>query len=162
MRLTRLHLRDFIKPNEKAESYPETPNAYQVCCISHDDPVQPAPFITTLSQLPPIDRKAAMAGVAKLLKIANKGDPLGRHYDKKQLHDIHTFTHQGDEHKILRIRTSDTRLLLFHTGTRIILLLDAFAKRTDSVSQGQLSTAETVLKDYLKADRINIEQGEAS
>lgn len=162
MRLTRLHLRTFIKPTENAASHPETPNAYQVCCISHDDPAQPAPFISTLSQLPPIDRKAALAGVAKLLKIANKGELLGQHYDKKQLHDIHTFTHQGDEHKILRIRTSDTRLLLFHTGKRIILLLDAFAKRTNKVSESQLSTAETAIKDYLNADRIDIDQGEAS
>lgn len=99
-----------------------------------------------------------MAGIAKLLKIAAKGEPLSAHYDTKQLHDAHTFNHLGTEHKILRIRTSDIRLLFFHAGNRIILLLDALAKRTDTLSRRQLSNAESAAKAYLNAaDKIKID-----
>lgn len=156
MLLRRLRIKDFIRPTESADSHPETPNAYKVCCICSDKEPHAGLLFKRLKQLEPNDRKKVFGGIAKLLKVANMGEPLGSHYDKKQLHDIHTFTYKGHEHTILRIRTGDTRLLFFHADDRIILLLDAFAKHSDTVTAGELATAETAVKSYLDAETVSL------
>lgn len=99
------------------------------------------------------DRKAALAALDKLVKVAASGKPLPVFYDEKQCHDIHRFRHDGHEHVLWRIRNGDIRIVFHYGHHRLILLTDALVKRKDKLSTAETSALERQVKAFLDAEK---------
>lgn len=158
MYLRRLKIKDFLKPEEDAATYPEMPNAYKVYCTSETEDPRDAVIIDWVKDLTKAERKVFQNSMSTLMKVANSGRPLQSHYDEKQCHEIHSFLHRGKMHHIWRIRAGDLRILFCYGTDRIILLISTFPKHTDRLTNAQKLNAETINKNYLDAQNIQVTQ----
>jgi mRNA-degrading endonuclease RelE of RelBE toxin-antitoxin system len=156
MFLRRLSLGEFIKPGDKATSYPETPDAMKVCCVCRSDDPEDNDLNDWVSKLTAADINAFKNGMSMILKLANAGKKLENHYDEKKCHPTHRFEHNEQERVVWRVRNSDVRLLFYYGNDRILLMVDSFPKRTDKITKAQKSHAEKIIKSYLDADEVTI------
>lgn len=154
MYLRRLQIQDFLQSGEGAATYPEMPNARKVCCISTTEDPRDAAIVAWVKALTSQDRKVFRNGMGTILKVANSGRQLETHFDEKQCHQAHCFSHKGNQHTIWRIRRGDLRILFIYGTDHIILLVDAFPKHTDKLTAAQKLNAETIAKSYLDAKNI--------
>lgn len=104
----------------------------------------------------PADRKAALAAVVKLIQVAATGKPLTDFYDKKQCHGFHQFLHPEKppqtNHSVYRIwKGARVRLSFYYGADRSILLVNAFSKKEDKLTNAQTTALETEVKIYLNA-----------
>lgn len=105
-----------------------------------------------IAQMVPKDRRAALGALDKLVDVAASGRPITEFYDKKQCHDIHTFTHGGKERTVWRIWKGDVvRITFFYGDGQTILLTNAFTKYEDKLSTAQRKALEREVIEYLSA-----------
>lgn len=98
------------------------------------------------------DRKAAVSALDKLVQVAASGQPITNFYDKKQCHDIHTFSYQGKDRTVWRIWKGDVVRVTFYYGEgRAILLTHAFAKYEDKLTKAQKVMLEAEVITYIDA-----------
>lgn len=102
------------------------------------------------------EKKDALSGLLMMLQVASSGKPFRSFYDAKQCHDCHTFTHDGREHTIWRVRKGKAvRLTFYYGGDKVILLTSAFVKREDKLTKKQKLELEEEVKVYLEAIKNN-------
>lgn len=92
--------------------------------------------------------------MSTLLKLTTTGRPLESHYDEKQCHETHRFTHKSAEHVVWRIRMGDLRVLFYYGDNRIVFLTDAFAKHKDRLTSAQKAKAENDIKAFIDAQEL--------
>lgn len=156
MHLRQFQLSEFIKLGDLANTYPVTPGALKVCCVCHSADPEDNDLNDWVAKLGAKEIGAFMNGMSMILKLANAGRKFESHYDPKKCHETHSFCYKGKEHVLWRIRNSDVRLLFFYGNDQVILLVDSFPKHTDKLAKAQKSHAETVIKAYLDAKKIQI------
>ena len=120
----------------------------------HDEDPRDAAIVAWVKSLSPQERKVFRSGMGTILKVANSGRQLETHYDEKQCHEAHSFSYKGNQHTIWRIRQGDLRILFFYGTDQIILLVYVFPKHTDKLTAAQKLNAETIVKSYLDAKKI--------
>jgi hypothetical protein len=153
MYLRRLLIDDFLKPRECATTYPLAPGAFAVCCVCETEDPLSATLLHDVAQMSKGDRNSFRNGMSTLLKIANAGRVLSSHYDEKQCHQTHEFTYNDERHTIWRIRTGDMRSLFYYGSNKEILIVNAFPKHVNKLSNGQKLAAERVVKAYVDAKK---------
>lgn len=153
MYLRRLKLEDFCQP-EEARLHPAQSGALEVCCICETEKKESAILLDLVRQMEEKDRKAFYRGIKTLLKVANSGRPLETHYDENKCHPTHSFLFEGKERKVMRIRTSDLRILFFYGENKILLIIDAFVKHSDTIKKKQKNNAEEIIKKYLNSPHV--------
>lgn len=99
------------------------------------------------------DQKSAVLALKKLIQVAAMGQPLTVHYDKKQCHELHSFTYKGKARVIWRIRHGDIRLPFYYGQGKLIFLAGAVSKRKDKLSQAEESALEKEVKRYIDAEK---------
>lgn len=156
MHLRRFQLSEFIKPGELVTTYPITPKALKICCVCHSDDPEDNDLNNWVQKLGKAEIGAFRNGMSTILKLANAGRKLETYYDEKKCHETHTFTHQGKDHVIWRVRNSDVRLLFYYGNDQVVLLVDSFSKHKNKLTSAQKSHAETVVKAYLDAKEMKI------
>lgn len=102
-----------------------------------------------------VDGKAALSALAKLLQVAQTGQPLESFYDKKQSHQLHEFDYKGITHVVWRLRKGDIRLVFYYAEGKVVFLADALAKRQDKLSVGEKIKFENEIKTYIDAELAN-------
>lgn len=154
MYLRRLLLREFLRPPDMEQSYPELPNAFKVCCVSATDKPRDAEIVTWAQSLASKERGSFRSGMGVLLKLANAGRRLESHYDEKQCHPAHRFTYKRREHVVWRIRSGDLRILFCYCDDRILLITDTFPKRKDKLTVAQKLKSERTIKAFIDTPEV--------
>lgn len=98
------------------------------------------------------DQKHSMLALRKLVQIAAMGAPLTVHYDKKQCHELHTFSYKDREQVIWRIRHGDIRLPFYYGQGRLIFLAGVLPKRKGKLSRAEASALEREVKRFIDAE----------
>jgi hypothetical protein len=100
-------------------------------------------------------QKVAIAGLSFLVKVAQSGQPLTASFDKKALHETHSFTSpvSGQTEKIWRYRRGDIRILFYYAHDRVVLLSGVLIKLKDKLSKAEELAAEKAVNLYLDAQK---------
>lgn len=100
-------------------------------------------------------QKVAIAGLYFLVKVAQSGQPLTASFDKKALHETHTFTSpvSGQTERIWRYRRGDIRILFYYGSDRVVLLSGVLIKLKDKLSKAEELAAEKAVNLYLEAQK---------
>lgn len=154
MYLRRLFLRNFIKPTECADAYPEMPGAFKVYCVSATEDPADAELVELLSSLEANERNAFRNGMSTLLKVANSGRKLETHFGSKECHEAHRFNHAKQEHVVWRIRRGDLRILFYYGANRILLITDSFPKHRGKLTNAQKLKSERTIKAFIEAKKV--------
>jgi len=150
-------MRFFLRINYKALGVPEqepTPSSkpWELYARCDTKDAETCVLFQQIARMVPKDRKAAMSALHKLIIVAASGQPITSYYDKKQCHDIHTFTYQSKERTVWRIWKGDVVRATFYYGEgRTILLTHAFAKYEDKLTKAQKAMLETEVIAYIDA-----------
>jgi len=122
---------------------------YARCTVKH---INGCDLFQQVGNLALKDQRAAMSALFKLVQVAASGQPITNFYDKKQCHDIHTFTYLGKERTVWRIWKGDVVRVTFYYGEgRTILLTHAFAKYEDKLTKTQKAMLENEVIAYIDA-----------
>lgn len=122
----------------------------------HTDDPDTCDLLSQVVSMIPKNRNAAMAALHKLVQVAASGKPITEFYNKKQCHEIHTFSHDGKDRTIWRIWKGDVvRVTFFYGDGQTVLLTHAFAKHEDKLSNAQKKMLEKEVIAYLDALKAN-------
>lgn len=155
--LTEIRPEDFTGDGDGAAA-PLSPNRFKVSSACAQNDASTADVLVQIKALgSKPDQYKAMLGLVHLVKVAQSGPPFNKSFDKKALHETHSFHSavSGQDEKIWRYRRGDIRILFYYADDKIVLLCGTLSKRKDQLSQAEKNTAEQAVDRYLSARQNN-------
>lgn len=102
------------------------------------------------------DQRAALKGLAHLVKLAHMGKPFNQLVDEKAVHEaFEPFYCKVTKRKetVWRYRHGDIRILFYYASGKVVLLTDVLAKRKDKLSEKEQNKAKQAVMDFLEASQ---------
>ncbi len=155
--LTEIRPEDFTDDGDGA-AVPLSPHRFKVSSACAQNDARTADVVAQIQALgSKPDRHKAMLGLEFLVKVAQSGPPFTKSFDKKALHETHSFHSavSGQDEKIWRYRRGDIRILFYYADDKIVLLCGTLSKRKDQLSEAEKNAAEQAVDRYLSARRNN-------
>ena len=115
-----------------------------------------AKVFDAVSSMQKNDQKQALAGLKKLVKLAQKGVPFNQLSDAKTVHEaFEPFFCDLTKRKetVWRYRHGDIRILFYYAADKVVLLAHTLTKRTDKLSAKDINLAKQAVVDFLTASR---------
>jgi mRNA-degrading endonuclease RelE of RelBE toxin-antitoxin system len=153
--LTEIRPEDFTGDGDGAAA-PLSPHRFKVSSACAQNDARTAEVLTQIQSLgSKPDRHMALLGLVHLVKVAQSGPPFTKSFDKKALHETHSFHSavSGQDEKIWRYRRGDIRILFYYADDKIVLLCGTLSKRKDQLSEAEKKAAEHAVDRYLSARR---------
>ena len=98
-------------------------------------------------------QKTAIAALLMLVKVAQSGQPFTQSFDKKAIHETHSFhcQYSGKLERIWRYRRGDIRVLFYYAQERVVLLGGVVIKLSDRLTKSEKAAAERAVERFLVA-----------
>ena len=137
-------------------SFVSTPNSWKVYLLCQTSDVRSCYIFIDRVHLQAKDLGKFKTMLSQLGKHCESGIPLSTYYDEKSCHPAFSFTHNGKEEKVWRIRQGNLRLyFIYLPPEKRIVLLHIWVKNTDKISNAEQSSlqrlAESVFDDDLSS-----------
>ena len=102
------------------------------------------------------DKKQALLGLKKLLKLAQLGKPFNQIADAKTVHEAFDsffcdVTQKNET--VWRYRHNDIRILFYYAADKVVLLAHTLPKRSNRLSAKDIKLAKQAVIDFLTASR---------
>jgi len=153
--LTEIRPEDFTEDGDGA-AVPQNAKRFKVSSACEADDADTADVWVQIQALASKQhQKVALQGLAYLVKVAQSGLPLTASFDKKALHETHSFTSpvSRQTERIWRCRRGDIRILFYYAHDRVVLLSGVLIKLKDKLSNAEKSAAEKAVNLYLEAQQ---------